>query len=163
MVATLGSVPHCRWTPRGPFIAPREPLAIGSSNGKQSTIPVYVCTGLFGAHRTVSSSRFPSFPSEAGRCHLSATWYTGQSDGASDNPVRLDDCWLGWHGRRWLRGRPLVRHVAGAPDNALIYNRSATSRFQRAACSPRGQHGHRTMSGAHRTVRCSQTGANYLL
>jgi hypothetical protein len=40
----------------GPFIAPREPLAVGSSNGKQSAFPVCVCTGLSSAHRSVNSS-----------------------------------------------------------------------------------------------------------
>jgi hypothetical protein len=27
-------------------------------------------------------------------CHPSATWRTGQSDGAPESPVRLDDRWL---------------------------------------------------------------------
>jgi hypothetical protein len=40
----------------GPFIAPREPLAVGSSNGKQSTFPVCMCTGLSGVQRKVNNS-----------------------------------------------------------------------------------------------------------
>jgi hypothetical protein len=64
----------------GPFIAPREPLTVGSSNGKQSVFPVCVCTGLSGAHRTVTVANFFHFLAKP-------TVATLRPLGTPDNPV----------------------------------------------------------------------------
>jgi hypothetical protein len=77
------------------------------------------------------------------RYHPSATWHTRQSGGAPDSLVWLDDRWLVWRGRRWLRDWPLVRCAAGASDSPVIYIRSAPNCFPRAACSPRASLGTR--------------------
>jgi hypothetical protein len=118
----------------GPFIAPREPLAVRSSNGKQSAFPFCVWIGLSGAHQTVSTSWFPSFPGKADSCHHSPL-------GTPDSPMRLDDRWLGCRGQHWLHDRPLVRRTAGATDSPVIYSCSTPNWFPRAVCSPRASLG----------------------
>jgi hypothetical protein len=81
----------------------------------------------------------------SGACHVSwsldPTVATLGPLGAPDNPMRLDDRWLGWRGQRWLCGRPLIRRAAGAPVSPVIYSHNTPNCFPRAACSPRASLG----------------------
>jgi hypothetical protein len=84
-----------------------------------------------------------------------APWHTGQSDGASDSLVHPSDRWLGWCDSRWSRGRLLVRHVDGTPSSLVNYSCDASMNSREWHVHRFGQPGHRTLSSAHRTVRCT--------
>jgi hypothetical protein len=149
----LGVFHTCIWTPRGPFIAPREPLAVGSSNGKQPTFLVCVCTGQwaiidflpFLAKPTVATLRPLGTPDspvvhQTVQCDLMTV---GLAEVASA------DCAVDrWPGTR-LAHRTVRWFIAASPPN----------RFPRAACSPRASLGtghclvHNGQSGAPRLVQ----------
>jgi hypothetical protein len=69
-----------------PFIASRDLGAVGAPFGRPWLPSVRGCTGLSGAHRTVSSVRIPSLFGEADRC-------SHRPHGTPDSPVRPDDRW----------------------------------------------------------------------
>ena len=54
-------------------------------------------------------------------------------------------------------GRPLAhRTVRCTPDSPVNFSRTPPANFPRAASLSRASLAHRTLSGAHRTVRCSR-------
>jgi hypothetical protein len=78
-----------------------------------------------------------------------------------DSPVRPSDRWLGHMSRadravvRWPGARLAHRTVRCTPDSLMNYSRGALNIFPRATCSLGCQPEHRTLSDAHRTVRCT--------
>ena len=85
---------------------------------------------MSGAHRTV-------------RCRLPTV-------GSATCPARIARPTVG-------PGRPLAhRTVRCTPDSPVNFSRTPPANFPRAASSSRASLAHRTLSGAHRTVRCSR-------
>jgi hypothetical protein len=139
-----------------PFIAPREPLAVGSSNVKQSAFPVCVCA----RERTIAD--FLPFL-------VKLTVATLQPLGTPDSPMGLDDRWLGWRfgadctADRWSGVQLVHRTVRCTLDCLVIYSRNAANYFLRAVCSPRASLGtghclvHTGQSDAPRVVQLLYT------
>ena len=145
-----------------PFIAPRQLGAVESKSGRPSLPSVVGRTGQSGAHRTLSGARFPSLNSAVDRCRSGSRWRTGHVRCTPDSPVPPSSRWLGHVSRadraadRWP-GRPLAhRTVRCTPDSPVNFSRTPPANFPRAASSSRASLAHRTLSGAHRTVRCSR-------
>ena len=145
-----------------PFIAPRQLGAVENKSGRPSLPSVVGRTGQSGAHRTVSGARFLSLNGEADRCRSGSRWRTGHVRCTPDSPVPPSNRWLGHVSRadraadRWP-GRPLAhRTVRCTPDSPVNFSRTPPATFPRAASSSRASLAHRTLSGAHRTVRCSR-------
>jgi hypothetical protein len=75
----------------------------------------------------------------------------------------IDDRCLGSRGRRWLRGRSLVRRAAGTPDS-LVHTRQSNDLYpQRPNIFPRAAYSPGALAWAPDTVWCSQIGATFLL
>ena len=145
-----------------PFIAPRQLGAVENKSGRPSLPSVVGRTGQSGAHRTLSGARFPSLNSAVDRCRCGSRWRTGHVRCTPDSPVPPSSRWLGHVSRadraadRWP-GRPLAhRTVRCTPDSPVNFSRTPPANFPRAASSSRASLAHRTLSGAHRTVRCSR-------
>jgi hypothetical protein len=134
-----------------PFIAPSQLRVVGDPIGRQFLPSVGWRTGQSGAPPDINSSYLvpdllpyrahstvgPSVPlahwtmSDAHR----TVWCDQLTVGAGH--ASLADCTVDrWRGRLWLIGQSTVF-------------------FMRATSSSPGQPGHRTLSGAHRTVRCT--------
>ena len=126
-------------------------------------LTVVWCTGQSGAHRTLSGARFPSINGAVDRWQPESRWRTGHVRCTPDSPVPPSSRWLGHVSRadraadRWP-GRPLAhRTVRCTPDSPVNFSRSRRRKNPRAAGLRCADLAHRTLSGAHRTVRCSQT------
>jgi hypothetical protein len=141
-----------------PFIAPRQLGAVESTSGRLSLPSVVGRTGQSGAHRTLSGARFVSLNSASDRCclsqicaplaHRTCPVHTGQS-GAPSRPLARPRV------ARRSRGRPLAhRTVRCTPDSPVNFSRSHRRKNPRAAGLLHAGLAHRTLSGAHRTVRC---------
>ena len=148
-----------------PFIAPRQLGAVESKSGRPSLPSVVGGTGQSGAHRTV---RCPICFLKRRRRPLQTVGRSG-SVGAPDmsGAHRTVRCRLPTVGSatcpaRIARptvgpGRPLAhRTVRCTPDSPVNFSRTPPANFPRAASSSRASLAHRTLSGAHRTVRCSR-------
>jgi hypothetical protein len=140
-----------------PFIAPRQLGAVESIPGRQFLPSVAWRTGQSGAPPHTVRCGFLSFFGEADRWSFRAVGAPDTVRCTSDSPVPPSDRWL-CHASRadyvvdcWLTGQ------SGAPpDSPVIYSRTPptkpeSSHFARVSLA------HRTLSGAHRTVRCIQT------
>ena len=143
-----------------PFIAPRQLGAVESNSGRLILPSVIGRTRQSGAHRTLSGARFPSLNSAVDRCRSGSRWRTGHVRCTPDSPVPPSDRWLGHVSRAdraadcWP-GRPLAhRTVRCTPDSPVNFSRSRRRKNPRAAGLLRAGLAHRTLSGAHRTVRC---------
>ena len=133
-----------------PFIAPRQLGAVESIPGRQFLPSVAWCTGHCPVR--ISFLLWRSRPLEfqsrwrTGHCPV----HTGQS-GAPFRPLARPRV------SRRSRGRPLAhRTVRCTPDSPVNFSRTPPANFPRAASSSRASLAHRTLSGAHRTVRCSR-------
>ena len=113
------------------------------------------------AHRTVRCGS-PSLFGEADRWHLGAVGAPDMSGahrtvrcplptvGSATCPALITRPTVG-------PGRPLAhRTVRCTPDSPVNFSRTPPATFPRAASSSRASLAHRTLSGAHRTVRCSR-------
>ena len=143
-----------------PFIAPRQLGAVESIPGRLILPSVDWRTGQSGA-------RFLSLTGAADRWQPESRWRTGHVRCTPYSPVPPSSRWLGHVSRadraadRWP-GRPLAhRTVRCTPDSPVNFSRTPPANFPRAASSSRASLAHRTLSGAHRTVRCTtgQSGA----
>jgi hypothetical protein len=139
---------YCSMCLEVPFIAPRQLGAIGAPFGK-------VIVAFYPwAHRRGNTVRFSSFSSEADRCSHGAC-------GTPDSPVWLGDHWRSPRVARWLRCRPLVwvrqahRTVRCTADSPVNYSCDALSFSRERSVRQESQPEHETLSGAHRTVRCT--------
>jgi hypothetical protein len=144
------------------FIAPRQLGAVESKSGRPSLPSVVGCTGLSGAHRTLSGARFLSLNGAADRCRPLQIWRTGHVRCTPDSPVPPSDRWLVHVSRadraadRWP-GRPLPhRTVRCTPDSPVNYSRtpSANSRERPLHAELAWRTGHCPVH--HRTVRCAR-------
>ena len=114
----------------GPFIAPREPLAVGSSNGKQSAFPVYVSTRLRTIADFLPFLAKPTVAATALVVHRIVRWHTGQS-GVTFRPLVKSTC------------RPLIARLTigvgatDSPDSPVHTRQSAEFKPRRAEFFPR--------------------------
>ena len=136
-----------------PFIAPRQLGAVESNPGRQFLPSVAWRTGQSGAD-------FLPYLAKPTVGSLGAVGAPDTVRCTPNSPVPPPDRWLGHVSRAdcaadcWP-GRPLAhRTVRCTPDSPVNFSRSRRRKNPRAAGLLYGGLAHRTLSGAHRTVRC---------
>jgi hypothetical protein len=139
----------------GPFIAPRDQGAVWSSF-RRPWLP-------FGpwVHRTVwctpdNEQCVISFHTSHADRWVSC-WIL-RSSGTPDSPVWPVDRWPGTHGSRWLH---VDYWLPGPPASPVNYSQSAWPISREWLVRPLSNLAHRTLFGAHRTVRCYSGWPNF--